>query len=327
MELPWLKKFADSCRSQAEQNRMPHALLLVGPAGVGKRNAAAWMAMQFLEKGRYDSLPEHPLRIPEKADLHWVTLLESEEKGKKKRKTQIGVDQIRGLAADLALTSHAGTGKVVIIEPANAMNLNASNSLLKTLEEPSGNALLILVADSVARLPATIMSRCQRFNILPPSEQEGLDWLNRLRPSSDWARSLRAAGLAPLAAVEGIDLLDAREAISRDFAAVASRRASPLKVAAQWAKLDSDFVLEWLCRLVQASIHLAAGSGAGQINFNLDKSVLQRIDSRNLFCYLEKLNRLRNQPKGSFNVLVTLESLLIDWNNGLVGAEYGMVQH
>jgi DNA polymerase-3 subunit delta' len=226
----------------------------------------------------------------------------------------------------LALTSYSGRGKAVVIEPAGAMNLNASNSLLKTLEEPSGNALLILVADTVARLPATILSRCQRYNVLAPNEQEGLDWLNRLRPSSDWLAALRAAGLAPLAAIDGIELLDARDAITRDFAAVASRRAAPLKVAAQWAKLEPDFVLGWLCRLVQASIHQATGSGSDPINFALDKSVLQRIDRRKLFCYLEQLNRLRNQPKGSFNVLVTLESLLIDWANGLTDVEFNRVQ-
>lgn len=326
MDITWLNKFADLCHSQSVQNRLPHALLLVGPPGVGKRNAAAWMAQQFLSGGRYDSLPEHPLRMPEHPDMHWVTLLETEEKGKTKQKAQIGVDQIRSLSAELALTSYSGKGKVVVIEPAGAMNLNASNSLLKTLEEPSGNALLILVADTVARLPATIMSRCQRYNVLAPNEQEGLDWLNRLRPSSDWLPALKAAGLAPLAAIEGIELLEARDAIARDFAAVASRKAAPLKVAAQWAKLEPTFVLGWLCRLVQASIHQATGSGSDPINFALDKSVLQRIDRRKLFCYLEQLNRLRNQPKGSFNVLVTLESLLIDWANGLADVEFDRVQ-
>ncbi len=325
MEITWLKNFSELCRSQTRQNRIPHALLLVGPAGVGKRNAAAWMASQFLSGGNYDSLPEHPFSIPEHADMHWVTLLESEDKGKTKQKSQIGVDQIRALSAELALTSYSGKGKVVVIEPASAMNLNASNSLLKTLEEPSGNALLILVADSVARLPATIMSRCQRFNILPPTETEGLDWLNRLRPSGDWLPALRAAGMAPLAAVDGIERLDARDAISRDFAALASRRVTPLKVAAQWAKLEPEFVFGWLCKLVQASIHQATGSGAEQIGFRLDKSVLQRIDRRNLFCYLDKLNRLRNQPTGSYNVLVTLESLLIDWANGLADVEFDKV--
>ena len=70
-------------------------------------------------------MPEHP-------DLRWIAPPEDKE--------SIGIEQIRDLVDDMGLTSYEGGGKVAVIEPANAMTVNAANSLLKTLEEPPGDA-------------------------------------------------------------------------------------------------------------------------------------------------------------------------------------------
>ena len=72
------------------------------------------------------------------------------------------IEQVRELAAELALTSHQGGYKVGILSPADAFNRFAANALLKTLEEPPPRTLLMLVAIEPSRLPATILSRCQR---------------------------------------------------------------------------------------------------------------------------------------------------------------------
>jgi hypothetical protein len=106
--------------------------------------------------------------------------------------------------------------------------------------------------------------------------------------------------------------------MSRDFVAIGRGQASPLEVAARWAKLEPRFVLDWLARQVQQAILKASGDSQAAATQAIDDSVLRRMDRRNLFCYLDIINRLRGQPKGSYNVQLTFESLLIDWADGLV---------
>jgi DNA polymerase-3 subunit delta' len=309
MDLPWLKPVISSWQSAIQQGRSPHAVLLSGPGGSGKRVMAAWLARLHLGVDDGQGAPTYPLIIPEHADLRWIAPLED--------KRTIGIDQIRELVAELSLTSYEGRGKAAVIEPADLMTTNAANSLLKTLEEPPGNALLILIADRPGRLPATIFSRCQRMTIALPTETEGLQWLQGVEPGRNWGKILRDAGLAPLAAIDAVSSLEDTSAMENDFRALAAGSALPLEVAAKWASLDPYFVLDWLGRQVQLCIARVSGAALEARPAPVDDSVLARIDRRNLFCYLDIINRLRGQPSGSFNVQLTLECLLIDWSKGL----------
>ncbi len=309
LDLNWLSDFAKSWLERIEQGRLPHAVMLAGPIGTGKRAAATWMAARHLNIGPIEPLPQYPVAKLEHADLHWIRPADD--------KQSIGIVQIRELVADFSLTSYAGDGKVAVIEPANTMTNNAANSLLKTLEEPSGNALLILIADKTGRLPATIFSRCQRINFAAPSEVAGLAWLDRLRPDSSWSEALGLAGYAPLAALTTIDQLDTHASMSREFADVAAGRVSAIDVAARWAKLDAVFVLGWMAQQVRQLVFVASGGALEPFAHGIDDSVLRRMDRRNLFCYLDIINRLRGQPGGSYNVQLTLEGLLIELAEGL----------
>ena len=310
MEINWLKNFTDEWLARVHQDRVPHALLLLGPAGVGKRSAAAWLASERLGLPAVNDGPQYPLAIPEHPDLRWLQPPED--------KHSVGIEQIRELVAALALTSYSGGGKVAIIDPANAMTANAANSLLKTLEEPSGDALIILVADRLGRLPATIVSRCQRVSLPLPDAASSIDWLQRVKHENDWPEALRLAGNAPLGAIDARERMPQAQAMAEEFAGLAERRGSPIEVAARWSKLEPAFVLDWLSSSIQESIRRASGvPSAPPVSAGPAESVLRRIDRRNLFCYLDIINRLRGQAAGSFNVQLTLESLLIDWSSGL----------
>ena len=309
MELTWLKPFTESWLTRVSQGRVPHALLLLGPAGVGKRAAAAWLVRERFGLSADGDGPRYPLQVPEHPDLHWLSPAED--------KQTVGIEQVRDLVSALSLTSYAGGGKVAVIDPANAMTVNAANSLLKTLEEPSGEALIVLVADRIGRLPATILSRCQRATFSLPPERDSLAWLEQLQPANDWRQALRLAGNAPLAAIEARESLEQASAMADEFAGLAERRGSPIEVAARWSKYDPGFVLDWLCVTVQQCIRRASCDDSGLAESGLPQSVLRRIDRRKLFCYLDIINRLRGQAAGSYNVQLALESLLIDWADGL----------
>src|SRR6185503_642307 len=90
---------------------------------------------------------------------------------------QLRIEQVRELGEELSLTSHQGGYKVGILSPADSMNRFAANALLKTLEEPPARTLLILVASQPSRLPATILSRCQKLKVRAPTRAESLEWL------------------------------------------------------------------------------------------------------------------------------------------------------
>ncbi len=308
MEIVWLKRFVDSWQERVRHGRIPHAVLLAGPAGVGKRAAARWVAAKQLGLECGD-LPSTSVAPPEHADLHWIEPPEDKE--------AIGIDQIRELVHELSLTSFEGGGKVAVIEPANAMTINAANSLLKTLEEPRGDALLILVVDRVGKLPATIFSRCQRIDFAPPADDVALAWLDRLQPGAPWVDALRVAGGAPLKAIRVLEELETSATMVRDLNALGRGRGSAVEVAARWTKIGPEFCLNWLAQQVKLAVIARSAGRESAAGIAIDDSVLRRMDSRNLFCYLDIINRLRGQPGGSFNVQLTLEGLLIDWADGL----------
>ena len=184
-QLTWQTSLAENWQDRVAHGRLPHAVLLTGSKGVGKRSAAAWIAQRHLGISE-TPLPVYPVPLLEHSDMRWISPPDG--------KQAIGIDQIRELVAEMSMTSYQGGGKAAVIDPADAMTNNAANSLLKTLEEPSGDALLILIADRKGRLPATIFSRCQRIDVPAPTEADALQWLDRRHPGSNWAGGFTPGG-------------------------------------------------------------------------------------------------------------------------------------
>ena len=309
MEIDWLEGFTQQWQARLDAGRAPHAVMLTGRRGTGKRAAAAWLAAMRSGRGTAGALPSYPVVPVEHPDVYWVAREEDRQ--------SIRIDQIRALVSDLALTSYEGHGKTAVIEPADLLNAAAANSLLKTLEEPPGDALLVLVVDRMGRLPATILSRCQRIDFAVPPAALALQWLEKTKPGIDWPVALEAAGGAPLEALCIAERVEFLEALATDLRNVSARRTSPIEAAQRWSKEDVYEILEWLAREVENLAKLRLSGVRRGTRHTIEQSVLERMDSRNLFCYLDIINRLRSRPAGSFNAQTALEGLLIDWADGL----------
>lgn len=240
---PWLLETWSSLSERLANGRLAHALLFSGPAGLGKRTLADALASAALCASRgSDGFACGRCRAclliaagthPDRMRLSF----EMRDDGKTPR-TEIVIEQIRSLSQRLALSSQFGGMQVVIIDPADHMNPSAANALLKTLEEPSGSTVMILVSDQPSRLPATIRSRCQRIQINPPSHNQALAWmLEQGISSNDAALALVAMLDNPGRALEalGDGTLTLRSECSRDLLALQSHRGNALGIAEAWA--------------------------------------------------------------------------------------------
>ena len=211
--------------------RGAHALLLHGPAGTGKWQAAMAFAGELLCErpgaaacGQCDSCRlmaagNHPdLRVivpdalaerrpgqgQEEGEAE-APAAGSETTGKTKPSREIKIDQVRDLVSLSALTAHRGGARVVVLGPAEALNLPAANALLKGLEEPPPNLVFLLVSDQIDRCLPTILSRCALVRVPVPPRELALQWLREQGAGAQAPARLLAAGGAPVAALRGSD--------------------------------------------------------------------------------------------------------------------------
>ncbi len=155
------------------RRRLSHAYLLVGPKRVGKETVAEFFVQSlfcFEDDSSKNTLPcgkcDQCRQVANK--VHPEIIYISPELGQR----SITIEQIRGLIEKFSLTSMLNTYKVAVLNGAESLEEPAANALLKTLEEPQGRSMLILLAESVESLPATIISRCQQLNFLPVSSKD-----------------------------------------------------------------------------------------------------------------------------------------------------------
>ena len=215
-------------RLQDMRARLPHAILFHGPAGVGKADFLESFAQSLLcENVRPDghacetcascgwfvqnNHPDYRRVRPEALEDEPVG--EGEEgaepagkaKSAKAPSKEIKIEQIRALADFMNISTHRQGLRVVVLYPAEALNMPASNALLKTLEEPPPGTVFLLASNSLDRLLPTILSRCRKFALPLPSHAQALAWLGAqgVADADSWLREQGGAPLAALAEAEG----------------------------------------------------------------------------------------------------------------------------
>jgi DNA polymerase III subunit delta' len=229
------------------QERVPQALLLTGPAGIGKSAFARAIAARLLcsdpqSEGACGNCPachwltqgNHPdirLVVPEADAEGAATATEGE---KKKGSVHIVIDQIRALSDFVFVGAHRGGAKVVVIDPASSMNAAAANAVLKILEEPPPSVYFILVTRNQTDLLATVRSRCRVLKLQKPSASQATEWLRRESDASA-ADLLDFVGGAPLAAAAATGNFG--RTLNALLSSFAQPEASPLELASRWEKL------------------------------------------------------------------------------------------
>lgn len=219
--LPWQKQIAEQWLSQ--DDRFTHAWLIHGEEGIGKFQFAHAAASVMLcenrkvvyeacgecQACRWVALNHHPdLRIVV-PDAMYEDLGIAPSEGvepstsdaTKSLSSQIRVPQIRELEQKnfFTLTSHRGGPKILIIYPAERLNLESANAILKILEEPLGDTRFLLVSNGIRKLLPTIISRCQRLHLPIPEHTMSIQWLEEQGVENP-ENALMSAGGAPLKA-------------------------------------------------------------------------------------------------------------------------------
>jgi len=338
--LPWFQSQYDQLRQQQESARLPHAFLLGGDRFQGKTSFALAVAAFVLCDARESGKPcgeckncklriagSHPDLYKLEPGKHKSGLHQDlYSNTKNDNSSYILVDEIRELVSWCAKTSQQGGFKVVIIKPAEAMNLAAANALLKCLEEPVANTLMILISDRPARLLATIRSRCQQIQVMNPSHQEAVAYLeSKLPEHGDFNALLALAQARPLKALEinRTDLLTHYQALNQAMTDLFQRRILAHEAAATLADSDVETVLEtllyWLGEVLK-SVHCfeVKGNVNKEIG-DISNLVYNKMKATGFFRFYDFVCTQRSALSGSSNPnkQLLLESVLVEFSHSV----------
>ena len=317
----WLAPARDRLLAGLRGGRFPHALLLTGRGGLGQEALGLWAAALALceqpAAGPCGACPGCVLfRAGNHPDYHPVTLEDDA--------AWIKVDQVRELCRTLAMRSFRGGRQVGMISPAELMNVNAFNALLKTLEAPAESTLLILPVLRQAPLPATIVSRCQRLALAAPEREEAVNWLQARAARPDWPILLELSNGGPLAALalaaDGVGELGPE--LARDLAGLGGSSFDPWRLAEAWLRDRPAERLLWLEHWVQRWLHEALAGGDG-VNNNHGcglPSPSAGMNTRRVLAFHDQLREARAALAGPLNAQLLLEDLLVGLGEAFAAA-------
>lgn len=327
MIYPWQENFWEELLDRLE-DRWPHGLLFKGREGIGKLHFVRALARYLLCEHRcgreacgtcagchwFDqgSHPDFRALEPEAEPPAG----ENEEPrlggGSRRPKRHITIDQVRSLDAFLEISAHRRGYKLVLIHPAEALNANAANALLKTLEEPPPNALFFLVSHRPRQLPATVLSRCMQVHMPVPDWAAAAGWL-RDQGISEPAVWLAEAGGAPLRAARAKD--EAYRAQRAELIGVLSQPTA-MQAALEAERLDRIDPLQLVEWLQKWLYDLVMWEAAGVVRYNQDAvagiqrlaPAVDRLKAAELVSSLSTAHRLARHP---LNARSFIEDLLL----------------
>lgn len=311
---PWLLPHWHDVHQRHAQGSLPHALLFAGVPGLGKRDFVRFVAESLLclncsadtgACGACDSCsqltagahPELSVLNPEGASMN------------------IKVDSVRELVGWLQLSAPPGRYRAALIDAADAMNNNAANSLLKTLEEPGERAVLLLAADRPGSLPATIRSRCQSTTLTIADQQAAVDWL-AAKGVPNAAEQLEHVRVGPYRLLEqqSEEWQQAEQLLQKAWRDLLLMRASVGKIVDSLSSLPTRRCLgnfsNWA--LLANKKHLKVPVGADPATSELISDVHECLDSEQWFTFYDRMQQLYRSDSASFKTQAVLEGLFAD---------------
>ena len=306
----------------AGRTQHAHAYLLHGPAGIGKRALAERLMALLLCKSPVALQPCgqckscHLLAAGSHPDNY---VLEPEEADK-----PIKVDQVRALVNFVVQTAQLGGRKVILVEPTEAMNLNAANALLKSLEEPSGDTVLLLISHQPSRLLPTIKSRCVQQACPLPSERVSLEWLGEALPGTseqEIRELLYLAAGSPLAAVrlQAQGVREQRALVVEGVKKLHKQQISVSQLAEGWKDVPLPLLFDWFCdwahlilryQLTQDELGLGPTDMAKVVQYLAQKAPQSKVLSIQEWLLQQRQKVL---GKANLNRVLLLEALLVQW--------------
>ncbi|HCA27972.1 MAG TPA: DNA polymerase III subunit delta' [Betaproteobacteria bacterium] len=329
---PWHNSIG--MRLLENKSHLPHALLLSGRKGIGKRDFGLVLAQSLLcqapvENGvacnrcsscNWFQQGNHPdFRLLEPDSGGEMNEPDAEAKGKhpagaKKPSAFITVSMIRALLDFTHLSTYAANMRIVLIHPAEAMNPQAANSLLKTLEEPIPDTLFILISHQQHQLLPTIRSRCHSIAMPLPSRSEAKEWLQRQQV--DHPDSLLAqAGFAPLAAAR----LAEREYQARRHAFLSrvlqEKPLNPLALSSDYEKIDLSWIINWLQTIAYDLLSIKlTGKSRYLADCALDlPECAKRVNLMKLIDFQNELAVIQRHVNHPLNTRLVLEQLFLSY--------------
>ena len=298
---PWLDAIENQFQERLASERLAHAFLLQGPEDVGKHAlATGFIAALLCLENSFPACGEcrsckllgsgaHP-------DRHSLTFEEHPKKDELRK--EIVIEQVRRLIASLQLTRSLSPRKAALICPAEAMTISAANALLKTLEEPPGDSVLILVSHNPARLPATIRSRCQNLNVRPPEASVSLEWLGEQCSATpdDAAIALEASAGSPLRALRMLEdgSTDQYRLVSENLEGLRRGKYPAAQAMTALGDVDPELLWSWISLRAAAEVRAA-------------------VQNPSVFSELSHLQSEADRNRGLVRTPVRNDLLLHDW--------------
>ncbi len=318
--LPWQQEQWQLLMQNQRAQRLSHALLFTGPKGVGKAQFAKALAMALYcqqANAQYQACLQCSQCQLLLNDTHPdYFYIHPEETSR-----IIKIEQVRQLVSELQMTSQQGGWKIVIIDRAEQLNTAAANALLKTLEEPRQNSLLILLNEQISQVLATLRSRCQIYKFPAVKTDQASTWLKQNCEASNIEELLFFAPGAPLLAKHFTEanFAEHRQHWLAQFQALLTQKIDPLMIAKQCSDDEPARVLWYWQLLVTAMIQTLATTVTRQDLPENIQAIIQRGIA--LFTADELLERWQHLLKAhqqlmmqsSSNKQLLLESVFIQW--------------